>query len=586
MSALRVALRLSRFSGRYFALNLGFAVFNFLVVPLIFGLAAQAFFDALTGRHRVLDAMGAVVVIAVVQVAEAASSYGFGSPWSPLQQKANVLLRRNLFAAILAGYGRHGLTESTGEIVNRFRDDPERIADMLDCLCDLIGRSLFVVVAAVIMWRVDPLLTVVLFVPVLVCAWILERLGGMIARYRAAARGATGRFTGFLGGILAGQLALTVGGASSRAVDRMEALGHVRRRAEIRDSVFGALRDAFSINLGTLGTGIVLLVGAEAMRSGSLTVGDFALFAVFLDAMTWYPEEIGRLIGGLKQIDVSLGRIEAVAPGHSREDLVEMAPVLLENSPPEFRPPWAVARRKSSRGSDRLGVGPEQARSERKDRLERLEVEGLTFRHPVADRGVEDVSFALVRGSVTVVTGRIGSGKSTLLEVLLGLRQRTGGTIRWNGREVDDPSTFFVPPRTAYTAQVPRLLSDTVRHNVALGLDVGNYALERAVRAAVLEPDVRVLERGLETPVGPRGVRLSGGQVQRVAAARMFIRDADLLVFDDLSSALDAETEAELWRRLFDGGAQPTCLVVSHRPAVLARADQVLVIEDGRLRRG
>jgi len=116
-----------------------------------------------------------------------------------------------------------------------------------------------------------------------------------------------------------------------------------------------------------------------------------------------------------------------------------------------------------------------------------------------------------------------------------------------------------------------------------LGRQAQPEDLQRAVHAAVLERDVLALERGLDTLVGPRGVNLSGGQVQRAAAARMLLADADLLVMDDLSSALDAETEAELWARLFARGRDVTCLVVSHRPAALRNADQVLVLERGRL---
>jgi len=93
---------------------------------------------------------------------------------------------------------------------------------------------------------------------------------------------------------------------------------------------------------------------------------------------------------------------------------------------------------------------------------------------------------------------------------------------------------------------------------------------------------VLVLDNGIDTLVGPRGVKLSGGQVQRAAAARMFVREAELLVFDDLSSALDAETEAELWSRLFARGRDVTCLVVSHRPAALRRADRIVLLERGR----
>jgi ATP-binding cassette subfamily B protein len=183
----------------------------------------------------------------------------------------------------------------------------------------------------------------------------------------------------------------------------------------------------------------------------------------------------------------------------------------------------------------------------------------------------------------------------------------------------------MTPPHAAYTPQVPRLFSETLRDNIAMGMAVGPRqgaaapcaampspnghrpgsngvgpssnghapaslgtaplsALEVALHQAVLDRDVPNLEKGLDTMVGPRGVKLSGGQMQRAAAARMFVRRPELLVFDDLSSALDVNTERELWERLF--GNQPahaTCLVVSHRRAALQRADHIIVLKDGRV---
>ncbi len=166
--------------------------------------------------------------------------------------------------------------------------------------------------------------------------------------------------------------------------------------------------------------------------------------------------------------------------------------------------------------------------------------------------------------------------------MLLGLLPGDEGEVYWNGKHVVDPATFFVPPRSAYTAQVPHLFSDPLKENILLGLPEERADLQKAIHTAVIERDVAVLEHGVDTLIGTRGVKLSGGQAQRTAAARMLIRDSELLVFDDLSSALDVETEQTLWERLF-ATEQHTCLVVSHRRAVLQRADAIIVLKDGRV---
>jgi ATP-binding cassette subfamily B protein len=205
--------------------------------------------------------------------------------------------------------------------------------------------------------------------------------------------------------------------------------------------------------------------------------------------------------------------------------------------------------------------------------LEELRIEHLGYSH-----GIDDVSLTIPRGSFTVVTGRIGAGKTTLLQSMLGLVPATGA-ITWNGRVVDDPATFLVPPRTAYTPQVPQLFSETLEDNILLGAE---GSLDDAVRLAVMEDDLAEMPDGLATRIGSRGVRLSGGQIQRTAAARMFVRRPELLVCDDLSSALDVETEAALWERVLADGTR-TVLAVSHRRAALQRADQVVVLRDGRV---
>src|SRR6185312_10824341 len=132
------------------------------------------------------------------------------------------------------------------------------------------------------------------------------------------------------------------------------------------------------------------------------------------------------------------------------------------------------------------------------------------------------------------------------------------------------------------TAQAPRLFSESIRDNILMGEAAGDAALARAVALAVFDADVAAFDGGLETLVGARGVTLSGGQLQRAAAARMFVRGADLLVFDDISSALDVATEQALWRGLFADGAR-TCLAVSHRREAFVRADEIVLLGEGRV---
>src|SRR5262249_12531813 len=389
--------------------------------------------------------------------------------------------------------------------------------------------------AAVVMWRIDPLMTAVLFVPLLLSSWAMEVLGRTMMRLSAASRAATSRLTGVLGELLGAQLAIKVTGATPNAVARLVEMGDARRQAAVRDTAFGEMLESLSVNaVQVFGMGVILLLAAQAIRDGTFTVGDFALFVVYLDQLVWYPAEIARLLIDLKRTEVSFGRMRALVPGEASEALVVPAPLYFNGRQPTVEP------------------APERGR------LIELSVHGLGYSHPGVERGIADVSFTLQRGSFTVITGKIGAGKTTLLHVLLGLLPRSCGEIVWNGQPVEDPARFFVPPRSAYTPQVPRLFSETLRENLLLGWEAEPWAVQRAIHSAVLERDVLGLEDELETLVGPRGVKLSGGQVQRAAAARMFVRDSELLVFDDLSSALDRETEALLWSRLFERAGDAT----------------------------
>ncbi|GII98588.1 ABC-type multidrug transport system fused ATPase/permease subunit [Sediminihabitans luteus] len=208
------------------------------------------------------------------------------------------------------------------------------------------------------------------------------------------------------------------------------------------------------------------------------------------------------------------------------------------------------------------------------ERLERLELRDVRAVHPDGTIGVEGVDLTVARGELVLLLGRVGSGKSSLLGALAGLVDHTG-TIAWNGRTVTDPQATLRPGRVAYVAQVPRVLSGTFADNVRLDHP---REVDGPLAAARMEQDVREAG-GTDALVGHRGVRLSGGQVQRLALARALATRAEVVLADDVSSALDAATEVELWESLRAQGA--TVVGATSKRAALARADRVVVLADG-----
>jgi ABC-type transport system involved in cytochrome bd biosynthesis fused ATPase/permease subunit len=222
------------------------------------------------------------------------------------------------------------------------------------------------------------------------------------------------------------------------------------------------------------------------------------------------------------------------------------------------------------------GVAPDPS-AEVRDPLRELRVSGLTAVHDDGTIGVSDVDLDVVPGELVLLLGQVGSGKSSLLGALAGLVSSTG-EIRWNDRVLTDHQADLRPGRVSHVAQVPRVLSGTFRGNV--GLDHPDRDVLGALATARMERDVGDAG-GVDALVGHRGVRLSGGQVQRLALARALACDADLLLADDVSSALDATTEVELWTALRERGA--TVIGATSKAAALGLADRVVVLVDGRV---
>ena len=561
MSAWRYLISLSWTFKWTLALDFLGAVVVIVGLEQAFALTLREIFDTLTGDARTsLNVWTLCAVIVGIATARFGMRVGTITLQSANEFMIGALLQRNVLAYLMHMSGSRGLPGSPGEAVTRFRDDASGVGEFFIGPKFIAANLVFAAIAVLIMIRISPFITLVGFVPFMVVLAVVNVAKSRIERTRMQSREAAGDVTGFLGEMFGSAEAIKVAGAEDLVLDEFDRVNAARKRATLRDTLLTQTLNAIFQNVDSIGTGVILIVAGQAMVSGQFTVGDLALFVFYLEAFSWLWVGLGMIMTQYRQVGVGLGRLHESMPGSPPEKLVERNPIHL------FR-----------RAPDPAPVEKTEA-----DRLQNLEARGLTYVYPDSERGVWDVNLSLRKGSFTVITGRVGSGKSTLLRAVLGSLPLQEGELQWNGRSVKDASEVLIPPRVAYTPQVPRLFSEELRGNILLGLPEDKVDLNGAVRSAVLERDIDDLENGLATVVGPRGVKLSGGQQRRAAAARMFVRESELLVFDDLSSGLDVETEQTLWERLSDR-TNSTVLAVSHRRAALSRADHIIVLKDGRV---
>jgi len=538
-----------------------FELMFFGVFPQITGLITRAFFDRLSGASPAgLTVWSLIALLMATAVGKAGAVFGDVIVYANFYYRLQALLRKNVFEYILKLPVARAVPESPCEAISRLRDDVNEIANFMAESLILIGFGFFAVMAVVVMARIDWRITLLVLLPFLLVV-VAANLGQKgYQKYREAHRIATGKVTGFIGEMFGAAQAIQVADAESHVMGQFRTINDERRRTALKDRLFDELLTSVFRNTTSLGTGLILLLVGQSMASGKFTVGDFALFVYYLGFVTEFTGIIGHKIAWYQQVGVSVKRLNELLQDAPTGTLVRKGSIYMRGELPQL---------------------PQPIRTDAQ-RLDKLEVRGLTYRYPDTQGGVENIRLSLQKGSFTVITGRMGSGKTTLLRLLLGLLPKESGEIYWNGTMVDDPAAFFTPPRSAYTAQVPLLFSDTVRDNILMGLTEEEVDLPGAIWQAVLEQDLAELENGLDTLIGAKGVKLSGGQKQRAAAARMFVRQPELLVFDDISSALDVETEHILWERVFEQ-RQATCLVVSHRRPALRRADQIIVLKDGRV---
>lgn len=323
-----------------------------------------------------------------------------------------------------------------------------------------------------------------------------------------------------------------------------------RQTAEISAVKAHTVIESLWMYIWQLGLIIILLAGGYYVINGTLTIGEFVAFESLMLFMIYPMFDVGNfLVRGLRAA-VSIKRL-----------------IELEEHPPMID---------ESEG---------EKAAEKQKTSGRVAFENASFRFEGMERDiVSDLNFAAEPGQRVALVGKVGSGKSWAARLVPRLVNPVSGKITLDGIDLREYDIHDLRRIIGYVPQEPILFSDTIENNVRFDRDdVTDATIEWALDVAQLKSEMDSFPKGWQTRIGVRGMSISGGQKQRLALARALAGKPKILILDDCTSALDADTEAILWDRLHEVMPDLTCFIVSHRPATLEKADKIIVLDDGKV---
>jgi ATP-binding cassette, subfamily B, multidrug efflux pump len=447
-----------------------------------------------------------------------------------------------------AFFGRN----TTGDIMSRATNDISAIRMVAGpAYMYLVNTMVGTIFAITLMVWINPWLTLFSMIPMLALAPVTLLFGELIHRRFEKIQEQYATVSTMVQENLAGVRIVKAYGRERQQADRFSDLSAEYLRLNMQLArVSGVFHPLLGL-LSGFAMVIALLIGGRAVMEGQMTVGDFVAFMLYLGMLSWPMIALGWVVNLFQRGAASMARINRI---------LAVQPAVAD--PPAARVPAEI------RGE--------------------LEFRDVSFRYPGTERDVLlDVSFRVPAGAMLAVVGATGSGKSTLVNLIARVHDPQRGEILLDGVPIRDLSLATLRSAIGMVPQEAFLFSETLRENLALGLDGDADAAERTVRwatgVAQLEEAVAILPKGYDTPLGERGVNLSGGQKQRATLAGAIAREPRLLVLDDALSAVDTHTEAEILRGLRDVMRDRTSVIVSHRVTAVMGADLIVVLENGRI---
>ncbi|MFC0006140.1 ATP-binding cassette domain-containing protein [Micromonospora siamensis] len=492
--------------------------------------------DLIGGGDPWLPALGIVAALLVILPMPYLTNLLFPQWW--VRQLLRISLR-----LVHGQTGPRRVSAHTPAEVVAQGGDTERVVQLADNLMDQFIALFMVVAMTAVTGSVVPGL---FFLGTMVVSGLAATLfGPRLERSAQATVSARAAFATALVSALSAARTVKLAGATRPVLDHLARLDTVRSDRQRREIAM----QVWSRSTPAVTTGLLPIVAWALYLGGTLSAGATLVVVSTLGTARWFAWTSAALVSQYPSARVwthrtvamtGVGAYSAAVPG------VDLA----------------------------AGTAPAPVPAARRP-LRRLELAGFGALHTDGTLAVRDVDLTVERGQLVLVVGPVGSGKSSLLRALAGIVHHTG-ELRWNGEPVTEPELFLRPQQVGYVGQLPRVLSGTVADNIALGHQVDAAG---AVATAQLEHDLAAAVGGLGLLIGHKGTRLSGGQLQRLALARALAPRTELLVADDVSSALDVTTELALWAALREHGV--TVVGSTSKRAALIRADHVVVLVDG-----
>ena len=518
------------------------------VAGLVLPGSTKLLVDDVIGARRVDLLLPLVAGVVAATIIQGGTSFALTQLLSKAAQRLIAEMRRKVQSHVgLLPVSYYDASKS-GTLVSRIMNDVEGVRNLIGTgLVELAGGVITAALALVVMLRLSPVMTSVTFLSLVTFSVVFERafrtLRPIFRERGKIYAEVTGRLTESLGGV---RVVKGYRAEPREALVFSEGVGRLLTNVLKTLTATSVLGLASTVLLGFVGAA-VMYVGGREVLAGRLTVGGFFTYTVFL----------GFLVAPVFQI-VSIGTqlTEALAGlERTREVLGER---------PEDQDPRRTVPLASVRGQ--------------------VEFEDVVFAYEPERPVLEGLSFVAAPGTVTALVGPSGAGKSTIIGLVCAFHRPTGGRILVDGADVTTVTLASYRSRLGVVLQETFLFDGTIRENVAFSRpEASEEDVLAACRIARVDEFAEGFPERYDTVVGERGVKLSGGQKQRVSIARAILADPRILILDEATSSLDSESEALIQEGLSYLMRGRTTFVIAHRLSTIRRADQILVVEKGRI---